>query len=145
MIAIVVSSIEGDYFVTVVVTGLCLVTFCVTIWRVRVLGVAMHVMKSMARLKLANAQLETEVDELKGSNITLSASVESLRKENKEFRELLGLLDGQVENLDEIEEKLKKYLQEIRLKNDRYEANNLMNLYFLLDLNRDSTLPVEKA
>lgn len=143
-------------------SGILVILTCLCAWwRVRTLGVAMALMDSINELreendeyKRNNQELEHRIgvldnslwrmdklnDDLQESNDEIQSLCSSLTEENIRFSELLGILGGATEDLEETKRKLFQELIRLKEENARYEANNLMNLFFLVDRDKGGTL-----
>ena len=119
----------------------------IAIWRIRKLGVAKSLMDSVMTLNEENEELRLSVERLQSQtlslekvNVRLRASItelcretEAYKKENTRFSKLVGLLDSNVSDFETSKAVLLKDIERLETANLRYEANNLMNLFFLVD------------
>ena len=139
-------------------SGICIVGYGIAGWRVRKLGVSRNLMESVDMFKEENQvykkenqifkeenQIFKEENQIfKEENQVLKEEVNKLNYENKKFEEMIGLLGNEVKDVDEIKEKLFKLYNDYKKENDRYEGNNLLNLFRLVDINNDSCLSKEE-
>lgn len=131
-----------------IVVGACLVVLgLLTSWRVRVLGQAFAIMKSVLRLERANAELELEVSALHTIRSRMETQIHAQRLQISEFREqlddfkgMLGLLGDNVGDIDQVTDKLTGIYNDYKIENIRQTRNNLMQLFFLLDRDDDGFL-----
>ena len=101
--------------------------------RVRKLGIAKHLMDSVDDLKIENLKLKENSDLILVEN-------EKFKNENENFENLLNLLEGNVEDIEDTKQKLFELTNNLKKENFRFESNNLLNLFFLIDLDKSSTL-----
>jgi len=94
--------------------------------RVRVLSTAKHLMDS--------------VDDLKKENGKLKDSIVEFKSENKKFEGIVGLLDNDVKDISKVKEQLFNIYEGYEVENSRYEGNNLLSLFKLVDKNNDTNL-----
>lgn len=116
------SAITGNLTSTVL-TGIVFVSSCVGEWRVRTLGVAKELMDSVNTLQEENDKLKIEV---------------------QKFEEIMGIFDNNVEDLDSVKNQLFELYNKYKTENQRYESNNLLTLFGLIDKNQDSKLDTEE-
>lgn len=133
-------------FMLIVMCYTLMISF-IAIWRVRKLGIAKSLMDSVRRLKAENERMsinlssfEIETQNLKEKNNVLAENIESIQTENQKLLRITGLLGENVGDLEETKEALLKELSRLEGANRRYEANNLMNLFFLVDRDQGGTL-----
>lgn len=146
VVGVVAGILQGSTVGTIV--GSCLVVLgLLTSWRVRVLGQAFAIMKSVLRLEKANAELELEVEALRTIRSRMETQIHMQRLQISEFKGqledfkgMLGLLGDNVGNIDEITEKLLKIYNDYQIENLRQTRNNLMQLFFLMDRDDDGFL-----
>ncbi len=119
------------------VSGISLAGAGVAEWRVRGLAVAKKLMDSVRDLRGENAKL-------KETNEELEAEVDKFQKEVEKFEQMVGLLGDNVEDLEEAKNQLFKLYEQYRIENKRYESNNLLTLFGLVDKNEDSKLDPEE-
>lgn len=141
---------DFSVFMIVVMLYAIMITF-LAIWRVRKLGIAKSLMDSVNAFKLENTELKnnvhslnTEVTQLKNLSSFLQEQTTELEDENKKLMKISGLLGDNVEDLEETKRVLINELRKIEQANSRYEANNLMNLFFLVDRDQGGTLSEEE-
>ena len=123
-------------------------------WRVRKLGVAKQLMESVTEFKHQNDILTAEIDELHTNNRNLtnevlhfthvnekmSIEVKVLNRENQNFHKLNGLLKENVGDVEATKKQLFALLGKYEKENEKFQANNLMHLFFLVDRDNNSFL-----
>lgn len=119
------------------VSGISLGGAAVAEWRVRGLAVAKKLMDSVRDLRGEN-------EKLKETNEELEAEVNKFKGEVEKFEQMVGLLGDNVEDLEEAKNQLFKLYEQYRLENKRFESNNLLTLFGLVDKNEDSILDEEE-
>nr|QBK86826.1 MAG: uncharacterized protein LCMAC103_01640 [Marseillevirus LCMAC103] len=109
-----------------------------------------------------NEKLGGEVDAFSVENQRLAVQVDAFGAENKKFEaqnrqfsENVAALEGDVEkfravleissdNAEETQKKLFAETEKYRLENNRFEANNLLDLFLRLDMNHDLELSIDE-
>ena len=137
-------------------------------WRVRVLGLAQSISDSVDDFKTENTRLTDQVDELekqtgalgediyklarandeysinnrkmKATNDEISINILKIRGENLKFKKMVGLLGDTSGNLEDTKNKLFELYDKLASENQRYEANNLMSLFSLVDKDNNGNL-----
>lgn len=109
----------------------------VAYWRVHILGAAKKIMETAEDLKRENRELKTSVET---SKITES----KLRSDIHKFQEITKLLDNNVTDIEEVQQKLFNLYERYKMENERQESNNLLTLFGLIDKNQDSVLDREE-
>lgn len=95
-------------------------------WRVRVLGVAYSLMDSVANLTQENKRLE--------------GSVQTLETQMKQLDLLKDALGDSVDDFEAAKNTLLGLYEKYRLENTKFEANNLLSLFNLVDKDADGSL-----
>ena len=113
-----------------VITGIVTVSGAVSEWRVRALGIAKKLMDSIRDLKAENAQLKSNVEKFEG--------------EVEKFQGIVGLLDGNIQDIEAVKKQLFDLYEKYRIENTKHTSNNLLTLFGLVDKNQDSKLDSEE-
>lgn len=128
-------------------------------WRVRKLGVAKQLMESVTNLKEQNEVLINEVEELNTNNRILKNELvhfsrlnekytqenRVLAHENQKFLKLNGLLKDNVIDIKTTKDQLFALIERYEKENEKFEANNLMHLFFIVDRDNSSFLTTEEC
>jgi cell division protein FtsB len=116
-------------------------------YRVRRLGEAKAVMDSVNQLKIQNDELEQQTntleqenDELKESNDQLNKLEKNLTNDINQLREVLGIVDTQNENVDQIQKKLLDTYRKLKDENEKYNKLNRTNMFLTADTNNDGII-----
>lgn len=158
IVGIIYAGIETWWFF-VLLSGIAVVVSFVAGWRIRKLGVAKQVMESVSEFKHQNTVLTHKVGELKTTNRDLTIQVirftrindanriqiQELASENRKFLKLNGLLEGNVENIETAKNQLFALLDKYERENEKFKANNLMSLFFLVDRDNNSFLTTDEC
>jgi len=123
--------------VIIIVSSISVTSALVAQWRIRNLVIPNHLIDSVDGLTKDNEKLRDIVCLLENENV-------ELKKENKNFEGLIGLLNNDVGNVDDTKNKLFRLYQGYIEENDRYEGNNLLSLFKLVDKNNDDNLSTEE-
>lgn len=131
-IGVVYSGIESWWYFTF---GSIVAVLCAFIagWRVRVLGLAQNLEESVNNLEHNNQQLARE-------NTKLQNEVSTLQTEINKFSKMVGLLGNNVTGIDNVKQELFLLVDKYEMANKRFESNNLMDLFFLVDKDKNSFL-----
>jgi len=128
-----VYAVAMGYQIVPWVSGISLAGAGVAEWRVRGLAVAKHLMDSVRDLR-------TENQKLKETNESLESKVKKFQDELEKFEDMVGLLGDNVQDIEETKASLMKLYDQYKIENTRYESNNLLTLFGLVDKNEDSKL-----
>lgn len=138
-----------------------IICFLICLWRIRKLGIAYAIMESVNEFKKQNKLLSNEVNELNNinnnldqqvdtlicnlrmmeqHNIRLSDSNYKLEMKTKELSGLVGLLGENVNDIDKATEDLLLLYNKYKNENNRYESNNMLSLFNLVDQDNNGKL-----
>lgn len=129
-----------------------LVLGCLSTWRIRKLGVAFALMESVDDLRVENTRLAGEVDSLEEVGVQLEEGNRVLTENNDRLAEDLGKFEGMVgllgEGVGDIEAAKKGLVllyDNYKKENARYQANNTLSLFTIVDGDRSGDLSEEEV
>lgn len=132
LIVLVYSSITGSIALAIL-SGIVLLSGLVGEWRIRVLGVAKKLMDSVNNLENENNRLRDQVETLGGEN-------QKLHDEVGKFEGIVGILGDTTHDIESAKNELFGLYEKYQKENTRYESNNLLTLFGLVDKDQNSKL-----
>lgn len=112
------SLVNGNTPVSIT-SGIFTITGCISECRVRALSIAKKLTESVANLNKENKRLNTEINK---------------------FENILGIFGDNVNDIEKTKNDLFKLYDKYKNENDRYESNNLLTLFGLIDKDQNSKL-----
>ena len=89
-------------------------------------------------------KLTESIEFLKTENLNLKYAVSSLKSENDKFSTAVGILGQNVGNIETAKDELFSLVDDYTKENNKHEANNLVQLFSLVDANSDFKLEREE-
>jgi cell division protein FtsB len=146
-----------DYFI--VTSALMATGSCLAVWRVRKLGLAQSFVNSVRALRRENATLHRETEKLASANQALEMHVAqlqvsvsdldmaniALRSEVDRFERINGLLGTNARDIATAKTQLFALCQRYERENAKYQANNMLSLFNLVDDDNNGRLSREEV
>lgn len=142
-----------------VIIGACLVLLgLISSWRIRVLGQAYAIMKSVHRLEMINDSLAATNDKLEIEIVRFRKTQTTMERQLREqeiqntllaeqvntFQGIVGLLGENVTDIEQSTARLNEIYYKYKAENVRQTRNNLMQLFFIMDKDEDGVLTKEE-
>lgn len=142
-----------------VVIGACLILLgLISSWRIRVLGQAYAIMKSVHRLEMVNDslaatndKLETEITRFRKTQTNMERQIREQEIQNtllteqiNTFQGIVGLLGENVTDIEHSTAQLNEIYYKYKAENVRQTRNNLMQLFFIMDKDENGVLTKEE-
>ena len=120
---------------------------CLSTCRIRKLGTAYSLMESVDDLKLETVRLNNEVDRLETIEEEMEQATQDLQETNNrltsditKFEGIVGLLGDEVGGIEEARKGLLLLYDQYAKENKRYQANNTLSLFTIVDGDRNGEL-----
>lgn len=130
-----------------VATGVMTIGSAVAEWRVRALGIAKKLMDSVRDLKTENIRLRVQNNKFQQSNTnyenlnkSLHTKIDLLATEIETFQDIIGIVGETSADLETVKKQLFDLYENYKRENQRYENNNLLTLFNLVDKDSNSKL-----
>jgi hypothetical protein len=116
-------AIVNNYDFLIIMFVILLAACLISEWRIRALGIAKHLMESVHTLQKENLQLKEEIEKFEG---------------------IVGILGDNVGSIHDAKNELFKMYNQYKIENNRYESNNLLTLFGLVDKDQNSRLDTDE-
>lgn len=143
----VIYAIVVHYSFYIAVSSFLVIVGIIATWRVRRLGVAFSLMESVNDLQAENARLRATALELRLTVSDLDDQVniltfnnERLADQIKTFAGVTEILQGTERDFEEVLSTLHTEWRKIHQENERYESNNMLSLFNIVDKDSNGQL-----